>query len=172
LRATGTRLVGGVRRFEQTDDAAIVFGFAMPIPLLNRNQGGILEAMTDLAKTRQQYGAARIAALAALSQATSALEAAYDELIISRNDVLSKAQQAFEVAQQGYEQGKFDYLYALDAQRTLFRTQARYVDSVEAYRKAQADVERLIGGPLDFTNENLSPRSVKEPFSQEYSNEK
>ena len=53
---------GGVRRFEQTDDAAMVFGFAMPIPLLNRNQGGILAAMADLAKTRRQYEAARIAA--------------------------------------------------------------------------------------------------------------
>jgi cobalt-zinc-cadmium efflux system outer membrane protein len=146
---------GGVRRFEQTDDAAMVFGFAMPIPILNRNQGGILAAMAELAKARQQYEAARIATLAALSQATSAMEAAYDEVTISRNDVLPKARQAFEAAQQGYEQGKFDYLYVLDAQRTLFRTQAQYVDSVEAYHKAQADVERLIGGPLNTEDKNM-----------------
>jgi len=138
---------GGVRRFEQTDDAAIVFRFAMPIPLFNRNQGGILAAVADLAKTRRQYEAAQVGTLAALSQAAGALAAAHDEVTISRNDVLPKAQQAFEAAQQGYEQGKFDYLYILDAQRTLFRTQAQYVDSVEAYHKAQADVERLIGGP-------------------------
>jgi cobalt-zinc-cadmium efflux system outer membrane protein len=146
---------GGVRRFEQTDDAAMVFGFAMPIPLLNRNQGGIFAAMADLAKAHQQYEAARIATLAALSQASSALEVAYDEVTISRNDVLPKARQAFEAAQQGYEQGKFDYLYVLDAQRTLFRTQAQYVDSVEAYHKAQADVERLIGGPLNTEDKNM-----------------
>ncbi len=163
---------GGVRRFEQTDDAAIVFGLAMPIPLLNRNQGGVAAAMADLAKVRQQYEAARIATLAALSQAAGALAAAYDEVTISRNDVLPKAQQAFEAAQQGYEQGKFDYLYVLDAQRTLFRTQAQYVDSVEAYHKAQADVEHLTGAPLDVANESLSSDSVKAPSSQEYSNEK
>ena len=146
---------GGVRRFEQTDDAAMVFGFAMPIPLLNRNQGAIAAAMAEFAKARQQYQAARIETLASLSQVSSALEAAYDEVTISRNDVLPKAQQAFEAAQQGYEQGKFDYLYVLDAQRTLFRTQAQYVDSVEAYHKAQADVERLIGGPLNTVDKNM-----------------
>jgi len=163
---------GGVRRFEQTDDAAIVFGFAMPIPLFNRNQGGILAAIANLGKTRRQYEAVQIGTLAALSQATNALAAAHDEVTISRSDVLPKARQAFEAAQQGYLQGKFDYLYILDAQRTLFRTQAQYVDSVEAYHKAQADVERLIGGPLNVTDKNLSSGSVKEPLSQEYPNEK
>ena len=63
--------------------------------------------------------------------------------------MLPAAQQAFEAVQQGYRQGKFDYLYVLDTQRTLFETQARYIDSVEAYHKARADVERLIGGPVE-----------------------
>jgi len=158
---------GGVQRFEQTDDEAIVFGLTLPIPLLNRNQGAIAAAKADLAKARREYQAARIATLAALSQATSALEAAYDEVTISRNDVLPKAQQAFEAAQQGYEQGKFDYLYVLDAQRTLFRTQAQYVDSVEAWHKAQADVERLTGRPLDAESDDGRPSNpVQEPSSQ------
>jgi cobalt-zinc-cadmium efflux system outer membrane protein len=163
---------GGVRRFEQTDDAAFVFGLALPIPLFNRNQGGILAAIADLGKTRRQYEAAQVGTLAALSQATSALAAAHDEVTISRNDVLPKAQQAFEAAQQGYQQGKFDYLYILDAQRTLFRTQAQYVDSVEAYHQAQADVQRLIGEPLNVTDKNMSSGSLPEPLSQEYSHEK
>jgi cobalt-zinc-cadmium efflux system outer membrane protein len=145
-------LGGGLRRFEQTDDLAMVFGLTMPLPLANRNQGGIRAAAEDLAKTCRQYEAARMEAWAALSQAAAALASSHDEIVISREDVLPKARQAFEAAQQGYLQGKFDYLYVLDAQRTLFSTQARYIDSVEAYHKAHADVDRLLGRPLDPTS--------------------
>ena len=156
---------GGVRRFEQTDDEALVFGLAMPIPLLNRNQGAVAAAMAELAKARQQYEAAQIATLAALSQATSALAAAYDEVTISRNDVLPKAQQAFEAAQQGYQQGKFDYLHLLDTQRTLFQTQAQYVDSTEVYHKAQADVERLTGRYLETDSNDGRPSNPVQELS-------
>jgi cobalt-zinc-cadmium efflux system outer membrane protein len=86
------------------------------------------------------------------------LAAAYDEVTILQSDVLPKAQRAFEAAQQGYLQGKFDYLHLLDAQRTLFQTQAQYVDSVEAYHRAQADIQRPTGRPLDFVNE---PRATE-----------
>ncbi len=81
--------------------------------------------------------------------------------------MLPKAQQAFEAARQGYQQGKFDYLYVLDTQRTLFQTQAQYVDSVEAYHKAQADVQRLTGRPLDTeSNDGRPSNPVQEPSSQ------
>ncbi len=154
---------GGVRRFEQTDDAALVFGLTIPLPLSNRNQGAIRAATADLAKTRRQYEAAQAGTWAALSQAAGALATAYEEVTILRSDVLPKAQRAFDAARQGYEQGKFDYLYILDAQRTLFRTQTQYVDAVEAYHKARADVERLTGG-------DAGPKTPGS--SQEKSNEK
>lgn len=158
---------GGVKRFEETDDSALVLGLAMPIPLFDRNQGGIREAVAELGKTRRQYEAVQVRTLAALSEAVSALAAAYEEVTILRNDVLPKAQQAFEAARQGYEQGKFDYLYVLDAQRTLFAVQAQYVDSVEAYHKAQADVQRLIGRHLDTDSNDRRPSNpVQEPSSQ------
>ena len=163
---------GGVQRFEETDDSALVLGLGVPIPLFDRNQGGIREAVAELGKSRRQYEAAQVRTLAALSEAMGALAAAYDEVTILRNDVLPKAQQAFEAARQGYEQGKFDYLYILDAQRTLFDTQAQYVDSVEAYHRARADVQRLIGEPATASDRNTSSGSLSEPISQEYSHEK
>lgn len=136
---------GGVRRFEQTDDSAFVIGLAVPLPLFNRNQGGVEEATANLGAARRRYEAVRIRTLTALSEAATALAAAYDEVTALKDEVLPGAQQAFEAVQQGYVQGKFDYLYVLDTQRTLFETQARYIDSIEAYHKAKADVERLTG---------------------------
>jgi cobalt-zinc-cadmium efflux system outer membrane protein len=147
----------GVRRYEETNDEAMVFGLAVPLPLFDRNQGGILAATAELGKVRRQYEAAQVRTLAALSEAVSALAAAYDEVTILHNEVLPKAQQTFEAAQQGYRQGKFDYLHLLDAQRTLFQTQMRYIDSVETYHRAQTEVARLTGRPLDAESNNGRP---------------
>ena len=58
---------------KQTDDAAMVFGLAVPLPLFDRNQGGILAATAELGKARRQYEAAQVRILAALSEAVSTL---------------------------------------------------------------------------------------------------
>jgi len=158
-------VAGGVRRYEQTDDEAMVFSLGLPLPLFDRNQGGILAATAELGKARRQYEAAQVKTLAALSEASSALAAAHEEATILRRDALPKAQRAFQAAQQGYLQGKFDYLHLLDSQRSLFQTQAQYLDSVEAYHRAQADVQRLIGRPLDTETEGGPSHPAPGPAS-------
>lgn len=154
---------GGVRRFEQTDDSALVLGLALPIPAFDRNQGGVEEAIANLAGARQKHEAVRVKTVAALSEAVSALTTAHDEVNALKSEVLPAAQQAFEAVQQGYLQGKFDYLYVLDTQRTLFQTQARYIDSIEAYHKARADVEWLTGR----SSSAASPIPVQEDHHEE-----
>jgi cobalt-zinc-cadmium efflux system outer membrane protein len=140
---------GGVRYFEEGDDTAFVVGVALPIPLFNRNQGGIEEAMENLAKAREQYKAAKIKHTAALDAALNELAGAYEEVAALQSNVLANAERAFDTAYQGYEEGKFDYLYVLDTQRTLFETRAQYIDAVETYHQTRARVERLMGRGID-----------------------
>ncbi len=162
---------GGVRRFEETDDSALVFGLAVPIPLFDRNQGSIREAIAELAKVRRQSEAVQVRTLAALAEAVDTLAAAYDEVNTLHSDVLPKAEEAFAAAEEGYRQGKFDYLYVLDTQRTLFEARAQYIDAAEAYHRARADVERLSGRPLNDADEDAAI-PIREPSLRENSNEK
>ena len=67
-----------------------------------------------------------------------------------KNQVLPGAQKAFDLINEGYRFGKFGFLNVLDSQRTLFQAKAQYLSSLTAYHKAVADVERLIGGTLNF----------------------
>ncbi len=142
-------VAAGVQRFEETDDSAFVVGLALPIPLFDRNQGRIEEAAANLAKAGKERQAAETEIATLLSQALNGLAAAYEEVRILQTDVLPKAQQAFEAAQQGYREGKFDYLYVLDTQRTFFETKVQYIDAVEACHLSRADVERLMGQAID-----------------------
>lgn len=144
---------GGVQRFQETDDSAFVIGLSVPIPVFDRNQAGVREATANLAKAHQERKAAEIRIVTLLSTALSELGSAYEEIQLLQADVLPKAQQAFEAATEGYRQGKFDYLYVLDTQRTLFETKVQFIDSIEAYHKARAEVERLIGRPIEEIRE-------------------
>ncbi|MCL5885294.1 MAG: TolC family protein [Deltaproteobacteria bacterium] len=150
-RVPDVTLSAGVRRLrtpEGTDDPALVFSAAIPLPLFNRNQGKILESKYQVSKAEREREAAGNRVRAALSDAYQALAIGYMEATTLKSVVLPGARSAFESAREGFRQGKFGYLDVLDAQRTLFEARGRYVEALAAYHRAAADIERLIGGGL------------------------
>lgn len=141
-------LGAGVRRLSEGDDTAAVFGFSLPLPLFNRNQGRISEAHANLAKAEHQQRFVEVSVHAALRQAYERLQAAYQEAQTLHAVTLPAAESAFEGTHQGYLEGKFDYLNVLDAQRTLFATRFRHLAALANYHRERAEVERLIAQPL------------------------
>jgi cobalt-zinc-cadmium efflux system outer membrane protein len=138
----------GARNFRETDDNAAVLGVSIPLPLFDRNQGGIKEAGAELSSALHQRSAIRSEALAELADSYGALSSAYVEAHSLEEEVLPAARQAFESAQIGYEAGKFGFLEVLDAQRTLFEVTQQYTDALADYHQARIEVERLTGAPL------------------------
>ena len=142
-------LNAGLRRFNKTDDNAIVFGVSIPLPISDRNQAGKLAAAHNLARAREEQRAAHIRIQMELASAYRTFSSAYTEAVELDNNVLWGAESVFEVSKIGYTLGKLDYLHVLDAQRTLFEAKARYIDALASYHTAKADVERLIGRSID-----------------------
>lgn len=148
-------LSGGLRRFNETDDNAFVMGLALPLPLFDRNQGGILAARFRLAQADKEREAVEVQVRTALAEAYQALSTAFSEAMALKNDVVPGAQSAFDAAQKGYREGKFGFLDVLDAQRTLVEARGQYLGALGNYHKAKADVERLIGQDLDALGQVL-----------------
>ena len=140
---------GGMQSFNETNDNAVVIGVSIPIGMFDRNQGNIRAARYKLAGARQERKAVRTRIQTQLTESYGRLSAALHEAGALRDEVLAGAMSVFEASKTGYAQGKLDYLNVLDAQRTLFRARAQYIDSLASYHSARADVERLIGQPLD-----------------------
>jgi len=138
----------GVRRLEESNDTALVFGVSMPLQIFDRNQGARLAARRDLTKARAQRLAVAVNVQSALAVATQELGASYHEVVTLREQVLPKAERAYRDVRQGYLRGLFRYLDVLDAQRSLFELRAREIDALETYHGAVAEVERLTGTPI------------------------
>ena len=155
-RVPDVTLSGGVAYFNETDDGAFIVGVGLPLPLFDRNQGGIAEARAELAKAREEQRAAEVQAHADLGEAHEGLASSHEEATALKAEVLPAAQRAFDAAQEGYRQGKFGYLEVLDAQRTLFEARQKLIETLAAYHKAVVSVERLVGRTLtpESTNTN------------------
>jgi cobalt-zinc-cadmium efflux system outer membrane protein len=139
----------GVRRFNESDDTALIFEFSLPLPIFNRNQGDILAARLNVAKAIQEQRAAEVTVKTELAAAYQELAAAHTEAVALRDEALPAAQRAFDATQEGFQRGFFNYLAVLDAQRTLIDTRSRYVEALAAYHSAVVDVEGLIGQSIE-----------------------
>lgn len=147
-RVVDVAVSAGYRRFTTIDNNAFIVGASMPLPLFNRNYGGIEEARLRLAKVHEERRAAEARVAAGLADAYAALATAHDEIAILRTAVLPGAQQTFDAVTEGYRLGRFSFLDVLDAQRTLISAGSQYLRALSDYYKAVAIVERLIGAPL------------------------
>lgn len=147
-RVIDVAVSAGYRRYTAVDSNAFMVGASIPLPLFNRNKGGIAEARLRLAKMQEERREAEARVSSALADAYAALAGAYDELTILRTEVLPGAQQTFDAVSEGYRLGRFGFLDVLDAQRTLIGAGGQYLRALSDYHKAVATVERLIGAPL------------------------
>lgn len=141
-------LFAGGRHFQETDDNAFVAGISIPLPLFDRNQGGVGAAHAARSKVMEEGRAARYRAAASLAAGYRDLRGAFVEARTLQEQILPAAEESFEAANLGYREGKFGFLEVLDAQRTLFEVRGQYIEALAAYHQARAEVERLTGAPL------------------------
>lgn len=138
----------GLRNFQESKSNALVAGIELPLPLFDRNQGGIGQAMAELAKARWQRRETLIRIRSRLSEVRQRLVAAFNEAVTLREEILPGAQRAFRATEIGYREGKYGFLQLLDAQRTLFEVQGQYLTALSSYHIERIQLERLAGDSL------------------------
>lgn len=136
--------LGAKRNNELGIDQAI-FGVSIPIPLFDRNQGNLLEALRRADKARDELSAAELRLSNELTQAFERLSVARSELESLKRDILPGAQSAYDAVLKGFELGKFSFLEVLDAQRTLFQAKSQGLRALVDVHRAAAEIERILG---------------------------
>jgi cobalt-zinc-cadmium efflux system outer membrane protein len=163
-RTPDLTLSGGFQRIRQDDQNVWTVGLGIPLPIFDRNQGGVREANALVEKANEESRLAQATVRRQLADEYASLSASHREATTLRIEVLPRADQAYGAAKAGYEQGKFNYLDVLDAQRTLFEVRGQYIASLTGYHLARASVERLIGESLSEISVPASPVSTPPPL--------
>lgn len=132
----------GVRRLNETDDTAMVFGLSVPIPLRDRNGGAVEAAAAEARAAEARLAQARLGAFRTLRDAQTNLAAADARVTALATAGLNEAQEALRLARLGYEAGKFTLVDVLDAQRALVEAQSALLDARLARERAVAVLAR------------------------------
>jgi len=145
----------GVRRYTQADETTAIVNVSIPIPLFDLNQGNLQAANQRVGKAIDEQSATDLQLRSELAGAYEALLAAQNEINVLHDEVLPGARSSFDIANKGYELGRFSFLEMLDAQRTLFRNQVLYIRALANYHRLINEIERLIASPIDGAADQL-----------------
>jgi outer membrane protein, heavy metal efflux system len=140
-------VTAGVRRLEAFDDQALVFGLRVPLPLFDRNQGGILEAEASADRASANRAAAENRLRATLFGLHQELVHAGHALDMLEKEILPNAVRSLDAISRGYEQGAFSSLDLLDASRTATEVRRERVEIAESYETLRIEIARLTGAP-------------------------
>ena len=138
----------GMQRSNETQRNVLLFGVSVPLPVFDRNQGNLLEALKLEDKARDELQAATVRLHSEVAQARERLSTITAEVQSLQQDVLPGAKSAYDAATIGFENGKFNFLEVLDAQRTYFTAKSQYLKALGEAHRAAADIDRLLGASM------------------------
>lgn len=135
--------------FEDGRENSLVVGLSIPLPLFDRNQGRILEAEHRARQASHQRRAFRARLTGELVGLHERLLGRSEEIRTLEKEIVPRAQDTYEATKEGFEQGKFQYLSVLDAQRTLFEVRNQYIEALAAYHLGVVELERSLGSAIE-----------------------
>jgi cobalt-zinc-cadmium efflux system outer membrane protein len=112
----------------------------MPIPIWNRNQGGIGAAACDLAAAQRQYESLLLELRERLAGAFRDYAAAQASVDAYRTGILDRSHENLQLVRQAFESGEASYLELLTVQRTYFDAN---LDYLVALRRLNENIQQI-----------------------------
>jgi len=123
-------------------DGALTVG--VPLPLWNRNQGGIIQAQGQVAAAERALDQLELSLENRLAPVFERYASALNQVNTYRSQLLPAAQQSLDIARRVYQAGEAPYLNLLVAQRSYSQTNVNYLESLRELRSADAEIEGLL----------------------------
>ncbi len=126
-------------------DNTVLFGVEVPLPLFNRNQGGIVRAKAEGERESFQRQRIETQVFLEVDQAFNRFEAERRRHEALESDYLPKARESREIAETAYRLGAIDLSAFLDAQRAFREIRRLYNRSLYELTIAAFQVEAAVG---------------------------
>jgi cobalt-zinc-cadmium efflux system outer membrane protein len=148
-RTPNLRLTGGFDKTTGEGGKQSVFAMgSLELPLLNRQQGPIAEALAKQTQLLAEQTALQQQLLLEVTAAHNAWHASQQRLELYETNLLPKVTTIMEKSRRSFEVGKAPIVTAIHAQQALANTQLGYLQVVQALQSAIGQVEEAIGTSL------------------------
>jgi cobalt-zinc-cadmium efflux system outer membrane protein len=128
---------------------------SMPIPWLNRNQGGIRQAHAELVAAERGVGQLELSLKRRLASVYQRYASARNQVrdYSKPEGILANSQTTLELVRRGYQSDEFSYVDLLTAQRTYFQSNLTYIEAQGELWAAVLEIEGLLlKDSLESTN--------------------
>lgn len=122
-------------------------GVVLPLPLWNRREGPIGEAVAGMHRAEAEARQIHLGLLAELDQAYSRYQIAKRQVQTFESGLMKEAENAMKVAEAAYRFGERGILDYLDAQRVLRTTRVDFLNARYELQAALIEIERLRATP-------------------------
>ena len=143
LRSPNITVGGGYRRDFGAD--GFVFGVTVPLPLWNRNQGGVARAAAERQLAASDLAAVELDVRLDIQQAINAVETNRARAEYIERQILASARESRDVVSESYRLGAADLIDFLDAQRAFRDTLRTYNRALFDYRVSVFELEAARG---------------------------
>lgn len=135
----------GSKRSPEVGGNQWIVGVSIPLPVFDNNQGSLAEALSREEQARDELLSAELRTASEVNAALETMHSSRLEAETLQRDALPGAESAYQSATKGFELGKFSFLEALDAQRTLLQVRTQTLRALAAAHRAASDIDRLLG---------------------------
>lgn len=139
----------GAQRNNELGRNQALLSLSVPIPVFDRNQGGLKEALALADQARDNLAAVRVRVSSEVMVVAAQLDGARAQALLIEQQMLPDAQRTYDAATTGFSLGKFGFLDVLDAQRTLFQVRSQHLRALTDAQRAAAELARLLGPTAD-----------------------
>jgi cobalt-zinc-cadmium efflux system outer membrane protein len=121
----------------------------VPVPIFTRNQGEIAQSFATSRVLESQIATSRRAVSGRVAAVYYEWSTRQSQVEMYWRTLLPAAQRLENMMEESYRAGRANLLNVLDAQRNVQQVQRDYLDSLLALQNAFADLEEVVGVPLD-----------------------
>ena len=129
---------------DSTNDTVAGVQVGIPLPLWNRNQGGIRQAQAEISEALRNVDRVELDLNQRLADVFRQYSDARFTATSYATDILPRAQRTFNLVQKGYAQGEVGYLDVLAAQQTFSETNLAYLDALGSLWESYVEIDGLL----------------------------
>ena len=127
-----------------TRDPIATLQIQLPIPIYDRNQGGIAEAHSNVLAAEKSVQRMQLSLQQRLAAVYQQYEQARQQAVRYDGTILKKAKTNLDLNRQAFEAGESAYLAVLTAQRSYSQARLTWLNAVEQLWSATVQMEGLL----------------------------
>ena len=152
----------------EEDTWDVTLSLILPVFFWQPARGEIAEAEANLRALREEETHLANAVALEVEEAYVNLTSATDQIRLFEEDILTQAEEAYQMYEFAYQQGEIGAIDLIESRRTLNDARTSYADALFTYDVARAAIERSIGRPIEEQENGPDPDELAGDDSSDF----